>query len=58
MENKNKRDFVKKQEATIKQNIEKFRLQRENMSKGQLDQRVNKETNKVLLAEEKLKQLE
>jgi len=57
-QNRSKRDQVKKQEIDIKFKLDKFKLQREIMCKGQVEQRVERENEKVQSAEQKLRLLE
>ena len=45
-------------EQEIKQKIERFKNERENMNKGHSEQKVENENQKVMVAEQKLKQLE
>ena len=45
-------------EQEIKQKIERFKNERENLNKGHSEQKVEMENQKVMLAEQKLKQLE
>ncbi|CDW91814.1 ef hand family protein [Stylonychia lemnae] len=58
MENKTKRDKVKETESQTKANLEKFRQYREEMGKGNLENRVEQENQKLSQADQILKQLE